>query len=130
MKVTGRIIAISKDREYYKVGVSSDDSIWYTKTPEVDVVCASLEIGWKVAVEYEWDEKKKKGFMSVVDVLEKTTRDSREKEDVRRKSIEKQAMMKAACEASKGYENVYSTLDELGDAIVDLYNKLYGELQK
>lgn len=128
MTLTGKIVAISRDKLYYKVGVSSEDSIWYTKTSEVDVVCAELEVGWKVTIDYDWDEKKKKGFLSNVEILEKTTKESEEKDRDRKKSIERQAMMKCACEAVKGIPGI--DIASLKDIIIDLYTAMYRKIQE
>ena len=126
MEAVGKIIAISGDKQFYKVGVNSDDSVWFTKTSEVETVLAVINRGDEVNLSFEWQEKNR--MLTAIEVTKKAVEENQNYN--KSESIEKQTMMKAAADAVKAMPGCFANINDLGDSVIKLYNMFYTELKK
>ena len=127
-----KVLAISADRDYFRLGAEISNSSWYTKTPETKSICDTLNKGDEVKITFEKDENNKK-YLQTVNVIKKNPNvlqqsfngnKFREPEQLR-----KDATMRSACIAMQSMVGAYQNIDDLSNAICILYKKLYEKVQ-
>jgi hypothetical protein len=130
-----KVIAISKDKQYYKIGESSTESLWYGVGEKIKNFIDSVNRGDEEEIKYDEAEDKgrKQRVLNFIRVTKKapetptsspTTTSRFNNGNDRNKSIEKQTIVKAAVEAVKAMTGQFQTKEELGEAVLHIYNKL------
>jgi len=120
------IYAISKDKNYYRIGNTPDTKDWYTKTPEVAKILDTINKGDEVNVKYEKDESGKRLLM-LVNIIKKTPKilpavgdnKFRTPEELRRDET-----LRSSCLAIQAMPAQFADINALSGAICLLYDKL------
>ena len=117
-----KVFAISRDNQFYKIGNDFNSAVWY-QIGENQENISTVSKGDEVDIESKVENGKK--VLTKVVVTNKATTSNY---NDRNTSIEKQAMMKSAADAIKTMTGQFPNVDDLGDAILKLYEKLYRKL--
>lgn len=144
-----KVIAISRDKRFYKIGENSNDSDWYEVTDKVSNFAKNIERGDEVAIKYNVQNvngrevkvldfigkesstdntrsssSTPKSYSSSTKQMNSGRLDSGGRTDSVGRSIERQAIMKAACEAVKTMPGQFGSVDDLWNTIDTLYTKM------
>jgi len=125
-----KVVAISRDGIYYKIGDDYDSAIWYERGEN----SPQLQRGDDVDVEYTVREINGRKVRVLTKVtknesspsIQNNSSDDRIVGD-RTASIERQALLKAACQAIKTMPGQFATVDELGNDVIKLFRRLKEE---
>jgi len=59
-----KVLAISGDKQYFRLGEDRDNSSWYTRTSEVESICSTLNKGDEVKITFEKDKDNKNTILT------------------------------------------------------------------
>jgi hypothetical protein len=125
-----RVWAISGDKEYWRISDNPSEKVWYTRTEEVREVLETINKGDDVTITWKSGENGKRLLTSVVKNQNKNT--FKQENGNKFRSVEelrKDETMRSACKAVSTMVGQFQTVDQLGEAICKLYDKLWRKIR-
>ena len=119
-----KVFAITKDKSAFRIGDNFDTKDWYLTSDELKPITDKLEKGDELKIAFEMISGKR--VLKSVEVTQKVqntppTGDSKFRTPA---EIRIDETMRSACLAISSMVGVYKDINELGDAIYGLYDKL------